>query len=142
MNKSHYAAIFIDTSGYDKAVVSVVIAGKIFERRFAARNNWSEKILPRIASLLKKSDVTQRQIRGIFVVTCPGSFSGTRTGVAVANALAFAWSVPVVAVPAGTTAINIGKRLKSLAGFRASKQNFIRPLYSKAPHITRPKQRV
>lgn len=41
------------------------------------------------------------QCTGIIVATGPGSFSGVRTGVAIANALAFALGIPVVSIRSG-----------------------------------------
>ncbi len=55
----------------------------------------SEKLLPAISDLLKKSRRRFNEIEGVAVVCGPGPFSAVRIGVTVANTLAKILNVPV-----------------------------------------------
>lgn len=83
--------LFIDTSDREKVIVHV--DGKVFETK--AVQNSSQKLLPFIDEVLKKSKKTVDDITEIEVNTGPGSFTGLRVGVAVANTLAWVLKVPV-----------------------------------------------
>lgn len=55
----------------------------------------SQALLPLIQTLLASKRLTFGDLDGIEVATGPGSFTGLRVGVAVANTLAFALGIPV-----------------------------------------------
>lgn len=83
--------LYIDTSNSER--VKVGIDGEIFETE--ARKEKSQKILPFIDKLLKKKRKKITDITEIEVNTGPGSFTGLRVGVSVANALGWALDIPV-----------------------------------------------
>ena len=88
--------LYIDTSDRDGIVVG--IDQKMFEAQ--ARQNASQKLLPFIDTVLKNLPAqagkkTLKDITEIKVNTGPGSFTGLRVGVAVANALGWTLGVPV-----------------------------------------------
>lgn len=87
-----------------------------------------------IKDLLAKHDTQLRDITGIIVYQGPGSFTGLRIGLSVANALAY--SLPAAIV--GTTGQNWLKdgQSKLLAG---QNQQMILPEYGAPVHITKPK---
>jgi len=82
--------LFIDTSDREKIVVG------IDTKRFSenAREGASQKLLPLIEDSLKKEGKGFDDITEIEVATGPGSFTGLRVGVSVANALG--WSLGVL----------------------------------------------
>lgn len=55
----------------------------------------SQSLLPLIQTILQKHQIEPQQLTGIRVLTGPGSYTGLRVGVAVANALAFSLGIPV-----------------------------------------------
>jgi len=55
----------------------------------------SQVLLPMIAKILKKNKANFSDLTAVEVNVGPGSFTGTRVGVAVANALGFALNIPV-----------------------------------------------
>jgi len=55
----------------------------------------SQVLLPMIVKILKKNKVTFSDLTAIEVNIGPGSFTGTRVGVAVANALGYSLDIPV-----------------------------------------------
>lgn len=83
--------LFIDTSDREKIIVG--IDGKQFESK--AKEQTSQRLLPFIDEILKKEGKTVKDISEIEVNTGPGSFTGLRVGVSVANALGWALDIPV-----------------------------------------------
>lgn len=55
----------------------------------------SQVLLPLIEKLLKSEKMDFKDLESVEVETGPGSFTGLRVGVSVANALGFALSIPV-----------------------------------------------
>ena|SRR5216684_88173 len=55
----------------------------------------SQVLLNMIEEILKKGDIKMKDLDGIEVNTGPGSFTGLRVGVSVANALGFSLGIPV-----------------------------------------------
>jgi len=83
--------LFIDTSNRDKIIVG--IDGEEFETE--ARKEKSQKLLPFIDEILKKKGKDMKDITEIEVNTGPGSYTGLRVGVSVANAIGWALNIPV-----------------------------------------------
>ncbi len=63
----------------------------------------SERIVPMIADVLSKAGLTIEDIGSFAVTVGPGSFTGARTGIAVARALALATGKPV----RGTSSLHV-----------------------------------
>lgn len=83
--------LYIDTSDREKVVVG--IDDERFEKEVMERS--SQVLLPFIDEILKKKKKTFKEIKEIEVFTGPGSFTGLRVGVAVANTLGFVLKVPI-----------------------------------------------
>ena len=83
--------LYIDTSDGQKIIVG------IDDKRFKtdARQEKAQKLLPFINEVLKKEGKKIKEIKEIEVNTGPGSFTGLRVGVSVANALGWALGIPV-----------------------------------------------
>ncbi len=83
--------LFIDTSSSEKIVVG------LDEKRFdtVVREKTSQRLLPFIDEVLKKEGKDTADIFEIEVNTGPGSFTGIRVGVAVANAIGWSLGIPV-----------------------------------------------
>ncbi len=83
--------LYIDTSSRDKIVIG--IDDKKFETE--AFKEKSQKLLPFIDEVLEKEDKNLKSVTEIEVNTGPGSFTGLRVGVSVANALGWSLGIPV-----------------------------------------------
>lgn len=83
--------LYIDTSDREKIIL------KIDEKKFetSSKNKNSQKLLPFIDKTLKKNNLSINDIAEIKVNTGPGSFTGLRVGVAIANAIRFALGIPI-----------------------------------------------
>jgi tRNA threonylcarbamoyladenosine biosynthesis protein TsaB len=83
--------LYIDTSDSEKIVVG--IDGEEFSAE--ARKEKSQKLLPFIDEVLRKKRKTVKEIAEIEVNSGPGSFTGLRVGVSVANVMGWVLGVKV-----------------------------------------------
>jgi len=86
----------IDTSDSQKTVVGLKTKdGKSLGRLIEERKYGSQVILPQITKILKKNKKKLSDLTAIEVNVGPGSYTGLRVGLAVANALAWALKLPI-----------------------------------------------
>lgn len=85
----------IDTK--DQKVVKVILKEDKKEIKSLSANNkyGSQVLLPLIQKLLESKKLYMHNLTGIEVETGPGSFTGIRVGVSVANALGYSLGIPV-----------------------------------------------
>lgn len=83
--------LYIDTSNREKVIVG--IDDERFEKEVMERS--SQVLLPFIDEILKKKGKDMKDISEIEVNTGPGSFTGLRVGVAVADTLGYVLKIPV-----------------------------------------------
>jgi len=83
--------LYIDTSSNQKTIVA--LNGRKLER--SSRIWHSQVVLPLIDKLLRSTGKKLSDIKEIKVNTGPGSFTGLRVGVGIANALGWSLKVPV-----------------------------------------------
>jgi tRNA threonylcarbamoyl adenosine modification protein YeaZ len=83
--------LFIDTSNSERIVVGLGAE----RHETSSRRERSQMLLVFIAKLLKEKKMKLTDITEIEVNTGPGSFTGLRVGVAVANALGWVLGIPV-----------------------------------------------
>jgi tRNA threonylcarbamoyladenosine biosynthesis protein TsaB len=100
-----------------------------------ADRKLTETIHQKIDEILNKSSFNWRAVEGIVVFEGPGSFTGLRIGISVANALADANLIPIVA-SAGQNWLENG--LKKLVAGKDDK--IALPKYGSPPNITKPKK--
>ena len=83
------------------AGAAVVVGGKLAAEEYLDhRLTHSEVILPMVDRTLGGACVSTKEITALAVDVGPGSFTGVRIGVCLANGMAAALGVPVVAVDA------------------------------------------
>lgn len=85
----------IDTKDQKVVKVSLKKEGKVVKSLRESREYGSQVLLPLIMKLLKTSNCELKTLQRIEVETGPGSFTGLRVGVSVANALGFALGITV-----------------------------------------------
>ena len=87
--------IHIDTSNQHVTRISLDIDGQIFSEESDSRLLKSQMTLPLIEELLRVRSLRVSDITDIRVHQGPGSFTGLRVGISIANALAFLYQIPI-----------------------------------------------
>ncbi len=71
---------------------------RLLKRESLAERQSAQKILPLIQQLCEEAEIGLAQLDAVAVMAGPGSFTGLRIGVGVAQAIAYAHSLPAIAV--------------------------------------------
>ncbi len=108
---------------------------KIAYETWLADRQLTQTIHLKIQEILNKSSTELGEVEGIVVFEGPGSFTGLRIGITVANALAYANHLPVVAC-GGKKWLETG--VKMLADGQNHK--IALPKYGAPPNITKPRK--
>src|SRR5258708_2290268 len=87
--------LLIDTTSNKGIKVGLKINKQTIWLHSKIRVRSSQVVLPLIDKILKKHKLTVRDINNIEVNAGPGSFTGIRVGVSIANALSYALKIPV-----------------------------------------------
>lgn len=87
--------LFIDTSSNKEIRVGLKIAGKKYWLAQDIDFQKAQIVLPLIDKLLKRHKLSIQDIDRIEVNTGPGSFTGLRVGISVANTLAWVCNIPI-----------------------------------------------
>lgn len=106
---------------------------KIAYASWQAHRELAETIHQKIREILDGRSL--ESLEGIVCYQGPGSFTGLRIGLTVANALAYSLAIPIVAVQ-GENWVRTGLE-KLLAG---ENQKITQPEYGAPVHITSPKK--
>ena len=83
----------IDTSS---PFASITLVSEKTFRKPIDPHHASEGIIKTIDSLLKEVSATPSDLTGVFVIKGPGSFTGLRVGIAVANQFAHQLNIPII----------------------------------------------
>lgn len=135
MNKEYI--LIIDTS--DKET-GIGLAGDSIHKTkiWISNKNQSEELLVNIDKLLKENKVKPEQLKWISVNLGPGSFTGLRVGISVANAFGYGLDIPVIGENYLEGTAN--ERIKQLMKKTTSKKfKQVLPTYGKPPDITKSK---
>ena len=87
----------IDTST-ENCSVALVHDGKLTTRDIESPREHSQKLLPFVEEALDSAGVSLAELDGLVVGAGPGSFTGVRIGVSMAQGLAFSADLPVYPV--------------------------------------------
>ncbi len=91
-------SILLDTS-YHNLVISVFEGrNRIYHLEESCGRDLSTKILPLIKDVLERVNVRITEVKKIYIVNGPGSFTGVRIGVTVAKTLAWALGIKIVSI--------------------------------------------
>lgn len=110
---------------------------EIDQLKWLAQRNLADELLIKIEELLKKNNTQLNDLGGIIVFTGEGSFTGLRIGTTVANSIAYALSIPVLASSGKDWILSGAKKLVT-----AKSNNYVIPQYSAEPNITSPKPKT
>jgi tRNA threonylcarbamoyladenosine biosynthesis protein TsaB len=103
--------------------------------KWEAHRKLADTIHLRIQDLLKLSGFEPNQLQGIGVYSGPGSFTGLRIGISVANAMSYGLAIPIVGAKGQAWIKTVTKALMS-----GKNDRLVLPIYGSLPHITQPKK--
>ena len=99
--------LLLDTSDNKKITVGLIINGKKSLKTERITSNKTQIILPMIDEMLKAHSLKPKDLSEIRINAGPGSFTGLRVGLAIANALSFALKIPINGKQAGSIILPI-----------------------------------
>jgi tRNA threonylcarbamoyladenosine biosynthesis protein TsaB len=103
--------------------------------KYLAHQNLARTIHLQISKLLKNQNLDWPDIEGLVAYKGPGSFTGLRIGLTVANSLAYSLKIPIIGekgddwLESGVTKLQANKNDK-----------IVIPFYGAEPHITQAKK--
>ena len=87
--------LIIDTSSNQIVRAGLNIGGKEFVLERPLDRQKAQAVLPMINELLKKHKLDLKELTGIKVNPGPGSYTGLRVGISIANALGYLLKIPI-----------------------------------------------
>lgn len=105
------------------------------KQAWTAGRMLSEQLLVEIEDLLKNNEQSWADLEGVVVFAGPGSFTGLRIGITVANAIAFERKIKVVGAGGDDWFVD---GIKNLASVEVGQ--IALPKYGGEAHITKPKK--
>lgn len=128
--------LYINTSEFHNLELALITdAGiKKLDKDLAFNENF--KTLDLIEKFLKQHKAKWQDVKKIVVCSGPGSFTGIRVGVSLAQALGLALNIPVMAVPKN----KVPKNLTKLPGIKLPDKLTLH--YGAKPNITKPKKKT
>ncbi len=93
--KSMSKILVLDTSR-EKTLVAISLTGQVETLASEKSRHAAQEVLPLIHQLLEKTGTSLAQVDAIAVVTGPGSFTGLRIGIGVAQGLGASLDVPLL----------------------------------------------
>ena len=90
--------LFIDSSDFHGLHFAVITDDvKSFSKEVAFNENYKTNEF--LQKFLKQNKIDLKKLSKIIVCSGPGSFTGIRVGVSLAQALGYALQIPVIAIP-------------------------------------------
>ena len=103
----HMKTIFIDTTSNTEIIVALIVDGERDEVKKVLEKKKAQIALYLIEELLQKHKLRLQDIECIEVNPGPGSFTGVRVGISVANALSYALGIPVNGIDVGKEDVGV-----------------------------------
>lgn len=93
--------LVIDTANNEEVIVILEIQGKKHILKEKVGRQKAQAVLPLLDALLHKNNLLLKDITEINVNPGPGSYTGLRVGIAIANTLGFLLRIPLNGMPVG-----------------------------------------
>jgi tRNA threonylcarbamoyladenosine biosynthesis protein TsaB len=103
--------------------------------KWLADRQLAETIHLKIKALLESQELRLQDLQGIIVFKGPGSFTGLRIGISVANALADGFKLPIIAETGDDW---VAKGLSKIE--QGDNDQLAVPEYGSPPNVTKPKK--
>lgn len=109
--------------------------GEFYEESFLIA---PEQYLQTIHLFLEKHQISLKDVKRIFVVPGPGSFTASRVSVTIVNTIAFTQNIPVISLP-NSEKQSLRQLFEGTRYFPIKESLFVLPLYDRPPMITQAK---
>ncbi len=106
---------------------------KLAYSTWQAHRDLAEALEQKIDKLLEGSNKVRKDLEGVVVFQGPGSFTGLRIGITIANALSYVYQIPIVAT---RDDLWIDEGVKLIR--KGSNELVTIPFYGAEPNITKP----
>lgn len=127
--------VFLRTDNQTAEVALFDDGNELAAEVWQAHRVLSDTLHTKLQAVLDKAQKTLQEIEGVVVFQGPGSFTGLRIGIAVANSLAYANNIPIV----GTSGAD-WKTTGLARHANGDTQRYVQPDYGRAARTTRQKK--
>ena len=127
--------LYLDTSKEDAEIGLYEDQRVLTFVSYYAHRELSTTILKKIEEILKNNKLDFNSLGGILCYKGPGSFTGLRIGISLANALSYGLGIPIEGIMEDEP---INEGIDNLIKRQSTKQ--LTPFYGADPHITLPKK--
>lgn len=115
--------------------VTILSHGQIFKNEWQADRNLAKGLLGYLKDELMSTNAAFSDLTGIGVYSGPGSFTGLRIGITVANTIASSQDIQIVGETGDDWQEKAIKRLQD-----GESDNIVMPIYGSEAHITKPRK--
>lgn len=122
--------LFVNTTESKRFFLGLIKNEKWLEKRIFKRQ--SDQLLLEIHRLLKKNNLSPKDLSAIAICLGPGSFTGIRIGLTVVNILGRYLKIPLIGLKGEISARRVKRLFKQKKFFK-----FLKPYYGRQPNITR-----
>lgn len=120
----------------ETAVLILYRDGKeVARHRWEAGRQLAEQLQERVKAFINDNGQGIRSLKGLIYFRGPGSFTGLRIGVTVANTLSYALEIPIVGSLGGQWEKDGLRRLG-----KGENDTQVLPMYGSGPNITKPRK--
>lgn len=131
--------LIISTESNQKFSIGLADASQLIDSVLVDKPFFqSELALKTIDKIFGKHKVTKKKLKEIIVISGPGDFSAVRIGISIANALGYAWNVPVKGVELEKEYRVEESKLKDVLKMseKVKAGKMAKPVYISEPNIT------
>jgi tRNA threonylcarbamoyladenosine biosynthesis protein TsaB len=133
--------LVLDTADNEKTFVGLFDERWLSKKEWPSGRNLSADILNVLESVYKKAEKSFRDTDEIIVSSGPGSFTGLRIGLSIANTFAYSLDIPIAGVPAAKNIEDLLSTGKKALGKANKFEKAVIPVYGSEPNITKPEKK-
>ncbi len=134
--------LLIHSPNRDTTYVALAKSEGIFDtENYSAQANANMDLMIDIDAILKRNNATPQNLKGIIVMSGPGSFAALRSGIVIANTTGQVLNIPVAGVGGNETYVAeelFAEGMKVLGGMKEFVP--VIPAYGREANVSTPKK--